>query len=253
MTDTSHQAIPQADKGDSRRAGRQASGGEQTHENPSFDSAAAGAQAAGQGAKIDVGAPQILGETLKVQQEAAKAGQAALQASQSVVNEFAALWRQSLEPLAVFQNQTRQMFEELWRQTTGMEAGRPLQTARPFAGGAMTALMGAPAADLQETDNLYHLAVEVPGLDEKDLKLGLRGDALVIAGQKTEVRREGGGAYRLSERRYGAFERAFPLPADVDRAAIAAKVENGLLTVNLPKTKASSVAGAGWKPIEVRG
>ncbi len=264
MTDSNPQATPQAtpqsasqaEKADGRRAGRQAGSADQPQEQRSFDSngaaAQAGAPSGAQAAKADAVNRQILGESLQIQHEAVQAGQEALKASQAAATQATALWRQSLEPLAAFQSQMRHLFEDAWRQTTGLEAARPMHTARPFAGGSIAALMGAPAADLQETDSLYHLAMEVPGLSAKDLKLGLKGDTLVIAGQKLETRRENGAAYRLSERRYGSFERAFPIPADVDRGAIAAKVESGLLTVDLPKANPTAAGGA-WSPIEVRG
>ena len=127
---------------------------------------------------------------------------------------------------------------------------RPLRTARPFTGAPVATLIGAPAVDLKEGDTAYHLCIEVPGLAAKDLDLRFSADTLTVSGHKAEERNEDGGVYQISERRYGSFERAFPLPADIDRARIEAKVENGLLKVMLPK---SARTGTNWSKIEVRG
>ena len=67
----------------------------------------------------------------------------------------------------------------------------------------------------------------------------MRGDLLLISGQKAEEKEDASCAYRISERRFGRFERGFPVPADVDRNRIAASFRDGVLTVTLPKNAAA--------------
>ena len=74
------------------------------------------------------------------------------------------------------------------------------------------------------------------------MDLEIRGDALVISGHKAEDREDAGAAYRVSERRYGRFERRTPIPADVDRAGIEAAFKDGLLIVTLPRRAAAKAA-----------
>lgn len=185
---------------------------------------------------------------LQHQHEAVQTGQEMILVGQQVAAQTAELWRQALEPLGAWRNETARWFDYAWRQMSGLGVMRPMQTARPFGGGVIAAMMGAPAADLQETDDAYLLDVEVPGMVAEDLKLNIKDGRLALSGQKTQARH--GDGYQISERRYGCFERHFPLPADVDRKAIDAELESGVLKIRLPKAAAAS--GERSK-IEVRG
>jgi HSP20 family protein len=92
-----------------------------------------------------------------------------------------------------------------------------------------------PAADLAEQDGAYRLTVELPGMEERDVEVSLSGDVLTIRGEKKEEREEKGKDRYVSERRYGAFQRAFRLPETVDRDKITASFKKGLLEIVLPK------------------
>ena len=109
--------------------------------------------------------------------------------------------------------------------------------------------MGAPATDLRETSQAYKLCLELPGLEQGDVNVSLRDGQLVVSGAKAESRDEDAGAYRISERRYGRFERAFPVPDNVQRDAVDAKLQNGVLTITLPKTAETA---RDWRSIEVK-
>ena len=82
----------------------------------------------------------------------------------------------------------------------------------------------------------YELAVELPGLTREDIDISLRGDALTIQGQKAEESEDTQASYRVSERRFGRFERTFALPDDVDTSKIDASFRDGVLRIALPKT-----------------
>jgi HSP20 family protein len=98
-----------------------------------------------------------------------------------------------------------------------------------------------PKAEFCETDKSYEVNCELPGLTEKDVEVTIQNGLIEITGRK-EARREEKDVkknYHFSERSYGAFQRSFRLPEDIDEAGIAAHFENGLLTVTLPKTPAA--------------
>ncbi len=107
-----------------------------------------------------------------------------------------------------------------------------------------------PPADLRETDHAHILAIELPGLRREDVEIAVEGDALTVRGHKAEEAEKTAGAYRVSERRFGRFERAFPLPPDVDRQAISAEFKDGLLQIALPKKVGSAPVRS---KIEIRG
>lgn len=95
----------------------------------------------------------------------------------------------------------------------------------------------APAIDLVEREKEYVVTAELPGLDEKALEVKVAGNTLSIRGQKEEERKEERESYRMSERRYGSFQRTVRLPEDVDLDKIDARFAKGVLTVTLPKNE----------------
>lgn len=92
-----------------------------------------------------------------------------------------------------------------------------------------------PAADLVDTGAAYRLQLEVPGAGREDLDLTFEGSALVVSGRLSPPVEEPG--FLRMERRYGSFRRSFQLEVPVDPDAIEARLENGLLTVHIPKRR----------------
>lgn len=105
---------------------------------------------------------------------------------------------------------------------------------RTFGGNGRRALW--PSVELNETDQAYVVAAELAGLDEKDIELNLRDNALVLSGEKRQEKTDGNGGRSYTERTYGRFERIIPLPAEVDADRVEAKFHNGVLNVTLPKS-----------------
>lgn len=97
-----------------------------------------------------------------------------------------------------------------------------------------------PAVEIAETDAALTLTAELPGMTRDDVQVEVDGDVLTLRGEKRESRAEPGEdvRYHLVERSYGSFHRAFTLPATVDRDAITATFEQGVLTLALPKQAA---------------
>ena len=94
-----------------------------------------------------------------------------------------------------------------------------------------------PNVDFVEKPEAYHVKVEVPGIDPKDIEVMFQNGLLTIRGQKvkSEVEEKGVRFYR-TERSYGAFARNLRLPTAVDEKLITAMFKHGLLTIVLPKT-----------------
>lgn len=91
-----------------------------------------------------------------------------------------------------------------------------------------------PKVEVKENGKSYTVTVELPGLDEKDVKVQLDDDVLTISGEKKVDKTDDKTHY--SERSYGSFTRAFSLPADADRNGVAASFAKGLLTLEIAKT-----------------
>lgn len=90
-----------------------------------------------------------------------------------------------------------------------------------------------PDADLIEADDRYELVLDVPGVAPGGVRVRVDGPKLLIEGEKPAGRCAG--RLSLAERSPGPFQREFLLPADVDGARVSARLDDGLLTVVLPR------------------
>lgn len=117
------------------------------------------------------------------------------------------------------------------------------------AGDDLQATGFTPAVELRETAEAFQLRIELPGVAREDLELKLDQDVLVLSGTKAAPTLEEGDTVHRSELRFGAFERRFQLPKDVDAEQVHARHANGVLMVTL--TKADPDAGV--RRIELEG
>ena len=96
----------------------------------------------------------------------------------------------------------------------------------------------APKVEVQENGKTYTITVELPGVDQKDVKVLVEDDVLTVSGEKHVERTDEKTHY--SERSYGSFTRAFTLPSDADRNDISANFANGVLTLQIAKSATGS-------------
>ncbi len=94
-----------------------------------------------------------------------------------------------------------------------------------------------PAVEVAETNDALQLTAELPGMEEKDLKISIENNVLTISGEKEKEVTDAPPtkAYYISERYYGAFQRSFALPRTVDVEHVKAVFTNGVLKISLPK------------------
>ena len=93
------------------------------------------------------------------------------------------------------------------------------------------------AAELTETKDHIIVKLEAPGMDPEDFEIDVVDDILVVRGHKHIENEALEGRYYLLERAYGAFERAFRLPAEVDQNQASAQYSRGVLSIALPKAE----------------
>lgn len=92
-----------------------------------------------------------------------------------------------------------------------------------------------PKVDVAGSDTEYTITAELPGLEEKDVTVEIKGDSLVIRGEKRKEEKTEGKDYYRVERSYGSFQRVLNIPEDADVDGIKAKYRNGVITVTLPR------------------
>ena len=93
----------------------------------------------------------------------------------------------------------------------------------------------APASEASSDEKEYRIAVELPGVDEKDIDVTVDEGMVTVRGEKKESREEKGETWYFSERQYGSFTRSFRLPADADQGKVNADLKDGVLTLTIAR------------------
>ncbi|QDZ39561.1 Hsp20/alpha crystallin family protein [Euhalothece natronophila Z-M001] len=94
-----------------------------------------------------------------------------------------------------------------------------------------------PPAEMEETEEAFHLRLEVPGMNPDDLDIQVSAENISIRGErKSESKTEENGMKR-SEFRYGTFQRVIPLSSRIDHNNVQADYKNGVLELTLPKAE----------------
>ena len=97
------------------------------------------------------------------------------------------------------------------------------------------------AMDVTETDQGYVVHADLPGVDKDAVKIQVDGPRVTISAEtKKENEKTEGGKVIYRERSSSQFYRSFELPTELDAASAEAKLENGVLTLTLPRKAQAS-------------
>lgn len=119
------------------------------------------------------------------------------------------------------QQELERLFHELWhvRQRTMLPAGE-----------------WRPPTDVYETPERLVVKMELAGVPEEAIEVTLYADHLVVSGARTDREPAGAqAAYREAGIHYGPFRAEVRLPSSVDGEHVVATLENGFLTITLPR------------------
>lgn len=95
-----------------------------------------------------------------------------------------------------------------------------------------------PAVNMSEHDDKYSLELAVPGLKKNDFKIEVDNNMLTVSSEKEDQNEEKHEGYFRKEFSYQSFKRSFSLPeGKVDENKIKAHYEDGVLKIDLPKSK----------------
>jgi HSP20 family protein len=89
--------------------------------------------------------------------------------------------------------------------------------------------------DLLDKGDRYELQVEVPGIEKEKIDVKATRYSVEISGKHSEKTEEKGKRYLYTERLYRSFYRKVPVPEEIVPSKVGAKVENGILKLELPK------------------
>ena len=94
---------------------------------------------------------------------------------------------------------------------------------------------GAPAINVAETKDAFEVTAELPGVDEKDIKVSLDDNQLVISGEKKAESTKEEKDWHVEERSYGSFYRSMSLPFEPEDGAVDAHFDKGVLHLTIKK------------------
>lgn len=115
----------------------------------------------------------------------------------------------------------------------------------------------SPSGDFRETDDAYTYEFDVPGVGKPEVNVEISDGVLTIKGRREsrieETEEDDQGSAKILKREVvsGAFERSMPVPPGVDEDAVSAKLDDGVLTVVLPKVDAEETTSSTRK-IEIQ-
>lgn len=136
------------------------------------------------------------------------------------------------DPIEVLHRRMNDLFEDLFGDLGG---SRWLAPRSAFGGlGEFT-----PRFEVAETDDAVEVSAELPGLDEKDVRVTLDNGILTVEGEKKTEREEKKRGVFFSERSYGRFQRSVALPAGIDESKVKASFKKGVLRVTIPKAESA--------------
>lgn len=93
-----------------------------------------------------------------------------------------------------------------------------------------------PEVNITENEKDFLVEALLPGYDEKDIKVGLDGNYLLLEGRRREIKEEKNKKLFFSENRFENFYRRIPLPGNqIDEEKIKAELKKGILKITLPK------------------
>lgn len=109
------------------------------------------------------------------------------------------------------------------------------QNTQPATGSILREIAWVPTVEVLERDGQFVVRAEVPGLTKDQIDVEVVDGQLVISGERTREHQEKRDGFYRSERVYGTFYRAIPLPERVNPEQAKATFANGVLEITMPE------------------
>ena len=116
---------------------------------------------------------------------------------------------------------------------------RPLDWILPSFGTELDSRI--PLCDMVDKGDRYEVSLEVPGIPKEKIDIKATKNKVEVSGQQEKKTEDKGRNYVYNERSYQSFSRSIPLPEEIVPSKIDAKMENGVLKIELPKKNPTKV------------
>jgi len=125
--------------------------------------------------------------------------------------------------------------DRMFAQVFGSAGGGLMNAGQGSSGGGLSAW--SPAIEVQRRGSELMVTAELPGLKPDEVHVEINQDALVIQGERRQEQSSDEGGMHRSERRYGRFYRAVPLPEGASADQVKAAFHDGVLEITVPLPK----------------
>lgn len=128
---------------------------------------------------------------------------------------------------------TRQMMWNPWREMSRLQR----EMNRVFRDVEHTQMPSYPAVNIWTKSDEAIVTVELPGYEVDNLNISVVDDNLTIKGERPAVELKEGETYHRQERACGGMSRTIRLPFNIESDKVEAKMNNGILSVKLPRAE----------------
>ena len=94
-----------------------------------------------------------------------------------------------------------------------------------------------PSVDINESNNAFMISADLPGVKKSDIEVKVEENTLILIANRHIDNSDTNEKFHYNERRSGTFSRSFKLPKTVKEEKITAKLDNGVLSIVIPKAE----------------
>jgi len=124
----------------------------------------------------------------------------------------------------------------IWREMDRMQREMN-RLFNSYARGSYRTAPSYPALNLWADEESVIIRAELPGVDPEDLEVSVDDGDLTLSGSRTREELPEGATYHRQERNYGSFARTIHLPYKIDAEEVNASMQDGVLTLTLPRAE----------------
>ena len=98
-----------------------------------------------------------------------------------------------------------------------------------------------PPINVNETEDVYSVSIDLPGVEKKDLEINLNDGQVTVIAERRSNDESKNNDYTLQESMVGKYQRSFELPSAINEDKIKAKFKSGVLNLIIPKVEKSEL------------
>ena len=94
-----------------------------------------------------------------------------------------------------------------------------------------------PSVEINESNDAFMISADLPGIEKSDIEVKVEENTLILIANRYIDKSDNNEKIHYNERRFGTFSRSFKLPKTVKEEKITAKLDNGVLSIVIPKAE----------------